>query len=317
MNIQKRPNFFLVGTVKGGTTALHRYLSSHPQVFVSPIKEVNYFSREAIHPENFSDDYKHDIAVDVEKYLSGNMSYPVHIAHITDEKTYHKLFEKVKDELAIGEMSLSYLLYKGVAEKIKSYNSDARVLIMLRNPADRAFSQFIMNLKQGKILNTNFREEITRDDQVVPSGWGINHQYLYIGKYYNQVKDYLEVFPKEQVKVLLYDEFLASPQKILSEMFTFLGVANDIVIDSNQKYNEGGKSRFPHMNYFLNHSGILQKAKQILPYSWRGNFKRLLYTQKNLPKLEEKDRNWLIDYYREDILALQKLINKDLSAWLK
>lgn len=317
MKIHKRPNFFLVGTVKGGTTALHRYLSSHPQVFVSPIKEVNFFSKDAIHPENFSDDYKHDVSVDIEKYLSGDMAYPIHIAHITDEKTYIKLFDKAQDECAIGEMSLSYLLYDGVAEKIKSYNNDAKILMILRNPSDRAFSQYIMNLKQGKILKTNFIEEIVKDEKAFPSGWGANHQYLYIGKYYNQVKNYLEVFPKEQVKVLLYDDFLTNPQKVLSEMFSFLGVSNDLIIDSKQKYNESGLSRFPRINYFLNQTGILQYAKQILPYSWRGFIKTLFYTQKNLPKLEKNDRKWLIEYYREDILALQKLINKDLSAWLK
>ncbi len=317
MNNAKKPNFFLVGTVKGGTTALHRYLTSHPQVYVSPIKEVNYFSKDAIHPEHFSADYRHDIDIDIEKYLCGDRKHPVHIAHVTDEITYHKLFDDVNDEIAVGEMSLSYLLYDGVAEKIKSYNGDAKILMMLRNPVERAFSQYIMNLKQGKILADNFLEEIKKDAKAAPAGWGANHQYLYIGKYYKQVKNYLEVFPRDQVKILLYDDYIAAPEEILREMFTFLGVSIDVEIDSSQKYNEGGISRFSRLNYFLNQMGLIQKAKQILPYAWRGFFKDIFYTQKNMPKLEKQDRDWLIAYYRDDILALQDLIHKDLSAWLK
>lgn len=317
MSVSPRPNFFLVGTVKGGTTALHRYLYAHPDIYVSPVKEVNYFSKDAIYPELFAKDYRHDVAIDIDKYLSGERLQPVHIAHITDEATYQRLFDRVKNETAIGEMSLSYMLYDGVAEKIKSYNSDAKIIMILRNPSERAYSQYIMNLKQGKILNDNFLEEIINDDSASPSGWGINHQYLYIGKYYKQVKNYLNVFPKNQVKIILYDDLVEDAQAVMKELFRFLEVTEDIIIDSNKKYNEGGMSRFSYLNYYLNQWGIIQSAKNILPYSWRAVLKKLFYTQNNIPKLSDTDRKWLNDYYREDIIALQNCIDRDLSAWLK
>jgi hypothetical protein len=311
------PNFFLIGTVKGGTTSLHRYLDQHPEIYLSPIKEVNYFSRECIHPEHFSQDYRHDVNVDLKSYLASGMKHPIHIAHVTEEADYLKLFSKAGNAKAIGEMSLSYMLYPSAPKAIAAACPDAKIMAMLRDPAERAFSQYIMNLRQGKTLNKDFIQEIKKDDQREPKGWGVNHQYLFIGKYYEQIKRYYDLFPAEQIKIFLFDDYAANPDAVVREMFEFLGVNPDFKVDTSQKANEGGIPKLKWVNYFLHQSGLISWAKNVLPKSWREPFKQWMYKKgPDMPVMKPEERAFLVNYYREDILKLQELINRDLSKWL-
>ncbi len=313
------PNFFLIGTVKGGTTSLHRYLSQHPNIYLSPIKEVNYFSRKDIDETKFTKDYRHDIRINLEKYFKEGMSHPIHIAHITEESDYLHLFSGVKEEKAVGEMSLSYMLYEQAPKEIFSTYPNAKIMVMLRDPAERAFSQYIMNLKQGKTLEQDFLKEIIRDDKSVVKGWGANHQYLMIGKYYEQLKRYFELFSEEQIKIFLFDDYKENPEKVIREMFDFLGVDSDIPVDTSEKANEGGVPKLKKINYLLNRYGVVSWAKNTLPRSWREPFKKIMYRTKkdDIPKISPTERQFLTDYYREDILKLEKLIHRNLQKWLE
>ncbi len=312
------PNFFLIGTVKGGTTSLHRYLDQHPDIYLSPVKEVNYFSKEDIDENLFARDYKHDIAIDLPQYFKEGMPHPVHIAHITNEEDYLHLFSKADGQKAIGEMSLSYMLYENAPKRIFEAYPQAKIMAMLRNPAERAFSQYIMNLKQGKILEQDFLKEVTQDDQLQKKGWGSNHQYLMIGKYYEQLKRYFELFPKEQIKIFLFDDYKENPGKVVREMFEFLGVSPEININTSEKANEGGVPKLKKINYFLNQYGIISWAKNNLPRSWRTPFKKMMYKtgKGDIPKMTTEERQYLINYYREDILQLEQLLGRDLHKWL-
>src|SRR5690606_18327787 len=127
----KGPNFFIVGVVKGGTTSLYRYLVQHPQVYMSPVKETNFFSREVIDTNLFTKDYKHDVDVNLKEFLQSDFTEIIHIAHVTEVEDYNLLFKKVKEETAIGEISNSYILYPGVAEKIYNYNPQAKIIMIL------------------------------------------------------------------------------------------------------------------------------------------------------------------------------------------
>jgi hypothetical protein len=96
INQTKNPNFFVVGVVKGGTTSLYHALSNHPEVYLSPIKEVNYFSRKDIRPELFTREYKHASALDFDRYAAQGMKEIIHIAHIEKWDQYTQLFKGLK-----------------------------------------------------------------------------------------------------------------------------------------------------------------------------------------------------------------------------
>lgn len=311
----KIPNFFIVGVVKGGTTSMYQYLAQHPEVYMSPIKETNFFSREAIDESTFTRDYRHDVDVNLKEYLESDFREKIHIAHVTSDEDYLKLFKKVNSEKAIGEISNSYILYPGVAEKIYAFNPQAKIIMILRNPAERAFSQYVMNLRQGKTLNKSFLHEILEDNKKPVQGWGASHQYLSIGKYYEQVKRYYEVFPKEQIKVFFYDDYKSNPKAVMDELATFLNL-NPFTFNTQEKYNEAGMPRFSKLNYFINQFGVVSFVKKLVPREWRQSFKKAMYTEESIPKMTKEERKFLIDYYREDILKLEKLLQKDLSGWL-
>lgn len=320
MNEQiKKPNFFVVGTVKGGTTALHSSLSQHPSIFMSPIKETNYFSRKDINEDWFSRDYAHDVNIDLPKFLKGDMTETIHIAHITNEQDYLQLFKNVKNEEAIGEISNSYLLYPNAPKEIKAFDANAKIIMILRNPIERAFSQYVMNLRLGKTLKNNFLEEIIQDDKKEKKGWGANHQYLFIGNYFEQVKRYYEEFPLENVKILFYEEYKKNGVQTIKEIFSFLSVDSDFLIDTTKKLNEAGVPKFKRMNYIINQMGIISWAKRKLPRSLREPFKKLMYSNKkeNIPRITQEEKEWLINYYKKDVENLSQLIKKDLSSWLQ
>jgi len=313
------PNFFMVGVVKGGTTSLHHYLSQHPEIYMSPVKETNYFSRGDIDIKAFSKDYAHDVNVDLRKFFAGDMKQTIHIAHIAAEQDYNRLFSNVGKEKAIGEASNSYILYPNTAKEISKQVPNAKIIMMLRHPAERAYSQYVMNLRLGKTLSTDLINEFTEDDAKAVKGWGANHQYLSIGLYYEQIKRYYDVFPPEQILVCWYGEYRKEPQKVVRSIYEFLEVDPDFQVDTSQKLNAAGVPRFGKMNYWLNQSGIISWAKRNFPRSLRKPFKKWMYSEgkEDIPEMSDQEREWLVNYYRSDIEKLSALLDKDLSHWLK
>lgn len=317
--MKHHPNFFLVGVVKGGTTSLHNYLDQHPDIYMSPVKEVNYFSRFDIRPEHFSKAYAHDVNVNLRKYLASDMKEKIHIAHVTDETDYLRLFGNVRNEKAIGEASNSYLLYPRAPEEIHKTYPEARILMMLRHPAERAYSQYIMNLRLGKTLETDFLKEVQADNELDIRGWGANHQYLYIGKYHDQVKRYLDLFPRDQILICFYEDYRKDAADVMRKIYQFLEVDPTFKADTERQLNTSSVPKHGKLNYWLNQSGLISWAKRVLPRSWRSTFKQAMYTasKDDIPEMTTHERSWLIDYYREDIQKLSVLLDKDLSGWLE
>lgn len=310
------PNFFIVGCVKGGTTSMHHYLGQHPDIYLTPIKETNYFSRKDIDAKNFREDYAVDIKINLKKYFEDRPLKPVHIAHINETKDYLELFSESKNEKILGEICNSYLICPSTAEEIQRSCPDAKIAMVLRNPVDRAFSQYLMNIKEAKSINSSFIEEIEKDDKNEKKGWGVSHQYLELGLYYQQVKKYVDLFPKEQIKIIFYDDYRVSPKKILDELCDFLNIDNKFDFDVSLNLNEKGAPNFKYFNYLLTRLGVVKMVKPLFSKEMKRRLFSVLFSQKKLPKIQQAERDFLIDYYKKDISQLSKLIKKDLNAWL-
>lgn len=190
---QKLPNFFVVGAAKAGTTSVYNYLSRHPEVYMSPVKEPHYFASD-MNTEHFRDNYKPVMNKDLTTYLEGDLKEPVFQAYIREWSQYVKLFKNVKNEKAIGEVSNSYLYSATAAKNIHDKIPDAKIIIILRNPVDRAFSHFIMDLRTG-YSEPPFMDAMKKDMALPLKGWGVSNLYVEIGLYYEQVKRYMELFP--------------------------------------------------------------------------------------------------------------------------
>jgi len=313
----KYPNFFIVGVAKAGTTSLYHYLRQHPEVYMSPIKEPHYFAKD-IDINSFREDYKKNV-INIKDYLSKPSLEERHIAFVRNLDDYLQLFRDVKDEKAIGEISNGYLYSTVAAKEIYAFNPHAKIIIILRNPFERAYSHYIMNLRLGFTKETNFVKEVINDYNKSQKGWGISHLYIELGLYYEQVKRYLETFPKQNVKIILFDDLKKNIEKTVREIFKFLSVNANVNIDFNKKANVGV--------YLVPKSEKLNKTilnigrplKFLLPDYTRKqmmNVYKKLFMKDGKPKLTVEHRKVLLPFFIEDIERTQRLINRDLSMWL-
>lgn len=314
--MDNRPNFFVIGVVKGGTTSLHNYLAQHPDVYLPPIKETNHFARKDIQPEHFLKGYAQDVKIDLDAYINSGMKEPIHIAHVNEDRHYEALFSKVRTEKAIGEISNSYMICPSAASEIHAFNPRAKILVMMRNPIRRAWSQYLMNLREAKSDAQDFIKEIQEDHASTLKGWGVNHQYLELGKYSGQLKRYIHLFGKENVLPLFFEDFKSYPEASLKQICSFLNIDEDFSFDFSEKSNTSSLPRNVVLNKILVESGIISTAKRLTPKKLRQKMASVLYTDKNMPELSEEDSDWLRDYYMDEVRNLSELLGVDVvSKW--
>ena len=197
------PNFFLVGAAKAGTTSLFRYLDQHPDIYMSPIKEPNYFADE-VRVENFAPEFQERLLrwrEDLRVYLEGSRQERFTSGPVSDWNDYLRLFEPARDERAVGEASPSYLWSKTAARNIAVRCPGAKILIILRNPVERAFAQHLHTLS---VISTpmTFREHIDAALRCREPKIGELYPFLEFGLYADQVERYLSRF---YVRIFLYE----------------------------------------------------------------------------------------------------------------
>src|SRR5437764_4019648 len=219
------PNFFIVGAARSGTTSLDRYLSQHPQIFITPRKEVHFFAADQFPRTGPGDE---------------GLNRRV----IKDGDQYAQLFAGVAGEKAIGESSVFYLCFPGTAERIAQAVPDAKIIVLLREPVDRAYSSYMHLVRDGR-EHLGFEEGLSHEGERRQKGFEPMWWYKELGLYYKQVKRYLDVFGTQRVKVVLYDEFCLNTVQVVRDVFAFLGVKEDVIIDTSVRYNVAGvpKSR--------------------------------------------------------------------------
>lgn len=305
-------HFAVIGVVKGGTTSLYHYLNSHPEVYLPPVKETNHFAAADIRPELFLKTYARDSDLDLDAYITGGMKQQVHIAHVNSPEHYQALFSHSDGETAIGEISNSYMICPSAAGALHECNPEAKIIVVLRNPIGRAWSQYLMNLREAKTDDPDFVRELERDHAASPSGWGINHQYLELGKYAEQLERYILRFGRHRVLPVFFEDYKVDPAETLKKICTFLEIDDTFQFDFSEKSNKAGLPRFPLINKLMVESGAIAAAKKLTPKALRKKFAEALYTDKNIPKLKEEHRIWLREYYRAQVAALAEMIGSEV-----
>lgn len=312
------PNFFLAGAPKAGTTSLYHYLSQHPQIYMSPIKEPCYFASE-FRPENCAKALQPAVERnqrDLRKYLDGPMRELRFGGVVTDWQDYQRLFQPVRSQTAVGEASPGYLWSESAARNIHGKIPDAKILLILRNPADRAFSQYLHQVTVGGIRLT-FRQQLHACLQNRSRRFSLQYPMLEFGLYHSQLTRFLEFFPRHNICIHLYDEYCADVAATVASVFRFLGVDDTFTPNTSQRYLELSVPRLAGVSHALRKLGIWQGVKRLTPPQLLPAARRLVFKPRCNLAIEPQDRQYLMDYYAEDIGKLETLLNRDLSAWLQ
>lgn len=299
------PNFLIIGAAKAGTTALYNYINQHPQVFMSSEKEPHFFAFEG-EKVNFSG------TAGEKEWLNRNA--------ITDINLYQQQFRDVSKETAIGEASALYLYIPKAAERIRHHIPEVKLITILRNPVERAYSAFIFQKRDGLEPDLDFAQALAAEEWRRQNNWVPIYYYQHMGFYYHQLKRYFDLFPQEQIKVYLHDDFTSNPLSVLQDAFRFLGVDDTFNPNMSARHNVSGIPKNKVLHEFLRAESHPVKTllKPLIPKKLRRSVMLNLHNN-NLEKatpLSQDIRQQLSELYEEDILKLQDLIQKDLSKWL-
>ena len=287
------PNFLVIGAAKAGTTTVYHYLKQHPQVYMSPRKEPHFFSK------------------------NGTKDYP-----IPTLEDYQALFQGASDEIAIGEASTSYLTHPKAAERIQCHIPNAKLIAILRDPAYRTYSLYIMLLMLGKrkLSSYNHQEILDNFQGIVKKRSGL----IRGGFYYSHLQRYYSLFPANQIKLGLFQDLKNKPDVLMEDIFNFLEIDSSFTINKSfGSANRGGIPRNKEIDTFIKKlKPIYHSLSPIISQRWSNKIYKIYVDlrNKNLeqpPKLPHEIRQQLIEVYREDILKLQDLLQRDLSIWLQ
>lgn len=302
-----RPNFLIIGAAKSGTTALYRFLGQHPHVYVSPRKHTRFFSFETEEPS----------------FRGPGPKVPSKPYAVADIEAYHDLFGGVAGETAIGEASHSYLYRPEAARRIREYDPGMKLIAVLRQPAERAYSHYRQMIRDGRELLHDFLRALGEERARIEDYWWPDFHYVQVGLFYAQLRRYFDLFGRHQIRVYLYEDFSTDPFGVLRDVFHFLGVDDAFVPEATVRYNASGLPKSKTLHWSLQRLRLARPmVERLLPEE---QSRRLLrfggsLHNRNLtkPGLSPKVRGRVIDqYFREDILELQTLIQRDLSAWLR
>jgi hypothetical protein len=287
------PNLFIVGAVKAGTTSLHAYLAGHPDVFMSALKEPHFFASFELSPEfdNFM---------------------PV----IRDADAYQALFSGSENFKIVGEASPSYLCDDDAAMRIKAAVPDARIIISLRNPVQRAYSHYLMEFRQGR-ESRPFAEALEADAKREKKGWGVSFQYLEQGLYTEQVKRYIDTFGSARVKVVLFEELTQNTAEVMRDVAVFLNIDPTKFPEAvfAKAHNPFEASRGKLSRFLLRSKPIRTWSRRLVPQFARTAVRNaFLFTRGTKPNMGDATRIWLSNYFEADLERLEGLLDRDLRV---
>ncbi len=300
------PNFLVIGAAKSATSALCDYLDQHPQVFVSPSREPNFFIAEGRPRIPYRGPGDREVIQRLDMW-------------VWTRDAYEALFAGVTTETAYGEGSTWYLYHEDAPQRIRRHLPHAKLIAILRNPVDRAYSAFTMQRRDGREPETDFVRALALEDARVKAGWEPMWHYRRMGFYHQQLRRYFSIFASDQIRVVLQDDLMERPAEVLHDLFRFLEVDAAFQPDFSRRHNVSLVPAHPiYHNLVVGPSHLKAVVKSVVPSRPRRRIKRWLPDSRltRPDAIPPAARALLMDAYRDDILALQDLLQRDLGRWL-
>lgn len=297
-----KPDFIIIGAAKSGTTTLYKYLSRHPQIYMSRIKEPDFFS------------------------LDKNYAKGIH--------WYNSLFEGAKPSQLCGEASTTYSRwhqYPKTVERLTKHLPDVKLIYIMRHPIDRAYSFYAYRLRRSQ-YNREFlaaRNELmeakTFEEAIAQQSEFIDSSY-----YLEQIEKYLPFYPRESFLFLLMEDLIDNPMNVMNQIFEFLGVDSNVKliqeepIIANKADDDAKKFFLWNLRKSVQAIPLVKSTAQLLPKSFKKSFYEIVYklSYKKLnhqeyvpPKMLPETRKMLIEKFREPNDRLSQFLERNLSHW--
>ena len=277
------PNFFIVGAPRSGTTFLYHYLNQISGIFMCPVKEPNYFAA-SINPKRKL------------------------IKPIRSKEKYLKLFENVENETAIGEASPTYLWDPQAPKLIHQQVPDAKIIMILRDPVARSYSHYLMGLGIGN-ETLPYKEAMQK---ALASDNDYSSRIAMAGFYSEQVSRYLNLFPRENIKIFIFEEFIKDTKKSVQEVLDFLNVDTTIpddvkIVDNTFDLPVGGVSK-----HFIRNKILRAAVRELMPGDSAANLRKIFRKRSKKPPLSNSDKKFVEDIYREDVKKLENILGRNL-----
>ena len=302
-----KPNLFIVGQPKSGTTALHQFLGQHPEIYMSSIKEPHFFCSD-FHLES-------DRAYGKQRFFD-----------FRNESAYLQLFNRAKNVKIAGESSTNYLYSQVAAEKIYNFNPDAKIIIILREPAKFLYSLHSHYVKFTEENEPDFVTALSLEnkrkvEEECLSSRVTSPSYLYYSQrvqYSQQVKRYCDRFTPQQIKVILFEDFKSDNATVFKEVLEFLGV-NSGFTPEYAAVNVNKEVKFKSINSLINNPLVKSISKNLLSQEFnefvRDNIvEKFLWHQAPKAKIPEEIKTQLKEQYRPEVVKISELLGLDLLA---
>ena len=310
--MKSKANLFLIGAAKSGTTALSSTLGQHPAIAPLPIKEPGHFSTDLRTPA-FSSQYNRLVQWDEAAYFKKAHLEDRHIGFVDSELNYQKLVDhaiaKNPDVNYVLDASTSYLYSAKAPAELRHYAPEGKIVLILRNPIERAYSHYTMALKYGMEQESPL-QAFKREAALHPAHWGQDECYLELGQYAKQLQRWLECFPLDQLHIIWYEDFTADPQKAMDALMKYLDLPT-FVLQNTDQLNVGAVPKYATLNKWAMRT--LGPLREKLPKSLVYWLKRK--TQVAAQELDFETRSFLVEALTEQIEQLEALTGKDLNHW--
>lgn len=289
------PNFLIVGAAKSGTTSLYSYLSQHPDIFMPRWKELSFFSQDPFGP----------------------------LHKIKKPEYYYRVFDRVNDQSAVGEASTSYLYDESAPIQIKKLLGTIKIIIVLRNPVDMAYSLYNHQVRrEGETLKT-FEAALEAEEnrrknsnfKIKCYGWHANYYYYHRGLYFNQANRYIDTFGEDNVLIFLFEELAGDAVRVAQKTFKFLGV-DETFVPVVKVHNPAGS--ILNIPRFWEDTGLFLKT---ISFVFSKNLiKKIPHLLRNIGSpppapINPATAQKLAERFHKDICRLEQLIDKDLTHW--
>jgi len=295
----KKPNFIIAGFPKCGTTSLHHYLSEHPQIFMPSQKELHFFTYEIL-----------------SKLKNGPKDGAVKKTQIQDSKKYLDFYRNVKNEIAVGDASPSYINYPNQFLKIKEYLEDPKFIIVLRDPINRAYSNYL-HLKREQRETLTFKEAVNRENKRIKDKYSDFWYYKFNSTYYDKILKAKETF--KEVLIITSEELNENHEATMKKVYKFLDVDCDFI--TKRKSNRFNKGGYYKKNLFTKIIFQPSKFKNLIKKFIKPtpSLKILLARVASVfrAKTEEIDEEtvlYLTKHFKEEVKKLKSL-NINTSNW--